>query len=413
MGKSYLDNKWMRAAVPALLIHACIGSVYCWSLLKGDIASEVGCSVGEIEFAFSLAIFFLGMSAAFGGRFVEKNVTAASVVSCLCFSTGLLLTVLSIYSKWVPGIMLSYGCLMGVGLGIGYLAPVKTLMLWFKEHKGLATGIAISGFGLSKVLFSPYIEWCSTRYGVSMTLASMSVISIFSMLTAAYLIQKPADWVEPVVKWKLKDYLQVIKNGTFMKIWFVFYINITCGLALIAFEKNIAIAVGIAAVGLLSSLTAFFNTAGRFGYSTLSDFTENKQMIYKILLFSSVLVMLLGFALGGSMAVVVLMLCVINAGYGGGFSTLPTLLQSKFGMEKISTIHGLALSAWAWAGLSGNQLSNLIINQWSMPYEVLYAVLAALYLVALLLTFAIPKNKQYIDYEEEQQSFSKIDPSFI
>lgn len=413
MGKSYLDNKWMRAAVPALLIHACIGSVYCWSLLKGDIASEVGCSVGEIEFAFSLAIFFLGMSAAFGGRFVEKNVTAASVVSCLCFSTGLLLTVLSIYSKWVPGIMLSYGCLMGIGLGIGYLAPVKTLMLWFKEHKGLATGIAISGFGLSKVLFSPYIEWCSTNYGVSMTLSSMSVISIFSMLTAAYLIQKPADWVEPVVKWKLKDYLQVVKNGTFMKIWFVFYINITCGLALIAFEKNIAIAVGIAAVGLLSSLTAFFNTAGRFGYSTMSDFTENKQTIYKILLFSSVLVMLLGFFLGGSIAVVVLMLCVINAGYGGGFSTLPTLLQSKFGMEKISTIHGLALSAWAWAGLSGNQLSNLIINQWSMSYEVLYAVLAVLYLVALLLTFAIPKNKQYIDYEEEQQSFSKIDPSFI
>lgn len=413
MGKSCLDNKWMRAAVPALLIHACIGSVYCWSLLKGDIASEVGCSVGEIEFAFSLAIFFLGMSAAFGGRFVEKNVTAASVVSCLCFSTGLLLTVLSIYSKWVPGIMLSYGCLMGVGLGIGYLAPVKTLMLWFKEHKGLATGIAISGFGLSKVLFSPYIEWCSASYGVSTTLASMSVISIFSMLTAAYLIQKPSEWVEPVVKWKLKDYFHIFKNGTFLKIWFVFYINITCGLALIAFEKNIAIAVGIGAVGLLSSLTAFFNTAGRFGYSTLSDFTENKQMIYKILLLSSVLVMLLGFALGGSMAVVVLMLCVINAGYGGGFSTLPTLLQSKFGMEKISTIHGLALSAWAWAGLSGNQLSNLIINQWGMPYEALYAVLAALYLVALLLTFAIPKNKQYIDYEEEQQSFSKIDPSFI
>ena len=260
MKRSFLDNKWMRAAIPALFIHACIGSVYCWSLLKGDIAAEVGCSVKEIEFAFSLAIFFLGMSAAFGGRFVEKNVTAASVVSCLCFSTGLLLTVFSIYVKSVLGIMLSYGCLMGIGLGIGYLSPVKTLMLWFKEHKGLATGIAISGFGLSKVLFSPYIEWCSAAYDVSTTLVSMSVISIFSMLTAAYLIQKPADWVEPVVKWKLKDYYQVIKNGTYLKIWFVFYVNITCGLALIAFEKNIAVAVGITAVGLLSSLTAFFNT---------------------------------------------------------------------------------------------------------------------------------------------------------
>ncbi|MBR6141744.1 MAG: OFA family MFS transporter [Bacteroidaceae bacterium] len=421
MKASYLNNKWMRAAVPALLIHACIGSVYCWSLLKGDIATEVGCSVKEIEFAFSLAIFFLGMSAAFGGRFVEKNVTAASVVSCLCFSTGLLLTVFSIYSKSVLGIMLSYGCLMGVGLGIGYLSPVKTLMLWFKEHKGLATGIAISGFGLSKVIFSPYIEWCTARYDISTTLVSMSVISIFSMLTAAWLIKKPADWVEPKVRWKLKDYWQVLKNGTFLKIWFVFYINITCGLALIAFEKNIAVTVGIAAVmiGLLSSLTAFFNTAGRFGYSTVSDYTENKQTIYKILLASSVLAMLLGFAFSTfqlfnlSTFVIVLMLCVINAGYGGGFSTLPTLLQSKFGMEKISTIHGLALSAWAWAGLSGNQLSNLIINQWEKPYEYLYVVLAALYLIALLLTFSIPKNKEAIDYEEAQQEFSKIDPSFI
>jgi len=434
MGKSYLNNKWMRAAVPALLIHACIGSVYCWSLLKGDIATEVGCSVKEIEFAFSLAIFFLGMSAAFGGRFVEKNVTAASVVSCLCFSTGLLLTVFSIYSKSVLGIMLSYGCLMGIGLGIGYLSPVKTLMLWFKEHKGLATGIAISGFGLSKVLFSPYIEWCTAKYDISTTLVSMSVISIFSMLTAAWLIKKPLDWVEPVVKWKLKDYWQVLKNGTFMKIWFVFYINITCGLALIAFEKNIALTVGITAVGLLSSLTAFFNTAGRFGYSTVSDYTENKQTIYKILLASSVLVMLLGFAFGSQLSIfnfqlssdlspehqwsartfiVILMLCVINAGYGGGFSTLPTLLQSKFGMEKISTIHGLALSAWAWAGLSGNQLSNLIINQWEKPYEYLYVVLAVLYLIALLLTFSIPKNKEAIDYEEPQQEFSTLDPSFI
>ena len=107
------------------------------------------------------------------------------------------------------------------------------------------------------------------------------------------------------------------------------------------------------------------------------------------------------------------MLCIINAGYGGGFSTLPTLLQSKFGMEKISTIHGLALSAWAWAGLSGNQLSNLIINQLGMSYEVLYVALAVLYLIALLLTFSIPKNKEYIEYEEEQQSLSKLDPSFV
>ncbi len=153
------NNKWMRGAIPALFLHSCIGSVYCWSLLKGNIAQEMGIEVYQIEFAFSLAIFFLGMSAALGGRFVEKAVKLSSMLSCLCFASGLLLSVLAIRMQSPLGFMLSYGCLMGIGLGLGYLSPVKTLMLWFNRHKGLATGIAISGFGLSKVLFSPFIEW--------------------------------------------------------------------------------------------------------------------------------------------------------------------------------------------------------------------------------------------------------------
>jgi len=393
--KINMENKWIRAALPALLIHACIGSVYCWSLLKGDIATEIGCSVKAIEFAFSLAIFFLGMSAAFGGRFVEKNVKQSAVISGVCFSLGLFLSVLSIHLKSVFGLMMSYGCLMGIGLGIGYLTPVKTLMLWFSKHKGLATGIAISGFGLSKVLFSPFIEWCTPKYGVYATLTSMGTIGIVCILLASYLIHKPLDWKEPVVKWRPRDYVRVIRNTTYLKIWFLFYLNITCGLALIAFEKNIALSVGITAVGLLSALTAFFNTAGRFGYSTLSDYTRTKEMIYKIIFTSSSAAMLL--ALTNDMIItVVVVLCVINAGYGGGFSTLPTLLQTKFGMHKISTIHGLALSAWAWAGLSGNQLSNLIINELELPYTTLYIVLAVLYAIALLLTLSIPQRTEKI-----------------
>ena len=386
-----LENKWFRAAIPALLIHVCIGSVYCWSLLKGNIAEAIGCSVSSIEFAFSLAIFFLGMSAAFGGRFVEKNVKFASLVSCFCFCTGLLCSILSIWNQSVVGIMLSYGCLMGVGLGIGYLSPVKTLMLWFSEHKGLATGIAISGFGLSKVLFSPFIEWCNEAHGVVTTLAIMSLVSAVSMILAAVLIRKPKDWVEPDVSWKISDYMHVIKNPTYLKIWFVFYLNITCGLALISFEKSIGQTVGVASIAALASLTAFFNTAGRFGYSTLSDWFVRKENIYKIIFATSCIAMLFG-SVYMSMIVVIVMLCVINAGYGGGFSTLPTLLQSKFGMDKISTIHGLALSAWAWAGLSGNQLSNLIINKLEMPYTNLFIVLTVLYGVAYLITNSISKE---------------------
>ena len=388
---SFLENKWFRAAIPALFIHSCIGSVYCWSLLKGEIATEIGCSVSAIEFAFSLAIFFLGMSAAFGGRFVEKNVKLSSLTSLFCFVSGLFLSVLSIVNHSVTGLMLSYGCLMGIGLGIGYLSPVKTLMLWFKEHKGLATGIAISGFGLSKVLFSPFITWCNENYGVCATLTYMAIISIFFMSIAAWLIHKPKDWIEPKDKFSISESWHIITNPTYLMIWFIFYINITCGLALIAFEKNIGLAVGITSVGLLASLTALFNTLGRFFYSTASDLLKQKEIIYMIIFTSSVVAMLMGLTW---MYVVptAIMLCVINAGYGGGFSTLPTLLQSKFGMDKISTIHGFALSAWAWAGLSGNQLSNLIINRLQLSYIYLFTVLGCLYFISLLVTYTIYKN---------------------
>ena len=387
-----LDNKWVRAAIPALFIHACIGSVYCWSLLKGEMATMMSCDVSSIELAFSLAIFFLGMSAAFGGRFVEKNVTKASSLSCLFFFSGLLLSALSVSIGCVPLLMLSYGCIMGIGLGLGYLSPVKTLMLWFSEHKGLATGIAISGFGLSKVIFSPYIEWCNATYGVINTLMSMAFISSVFMVTASYLIKKPIGWKEDVPPFNIKDYIGIIKSPTYLKIWFIFYLNITCGLALIAFEKGIGMEIGYGNIAFLASLTAFFNTLGRFGYSTISDSFKRKEIIYMVIFATSVLSVMLGI-IDFSILPIMVMLCTVNAGYGGGFSTLPTLLQSKFGMEKISTIHGLALSAWAWAGLSGNQLSNLIINTMGCEYNILFTVLACLYLVSLVVTLSIKQGK--------------------
>ena len=122
-----------------------------------------------------------------------------------------------------------------------------------------------------------------------------------------------------------------------------------------------------------------------------SDYTQRKETIYKIIFASSLIVMALA-SVSYTLVPVVVMLMTVNAGYGGGFSTLPTLLQSKFGMEKISTIHGLALSAWAWAGLSGNQLSNLLVNTLGLDYVVLFIVLAALYALSLGITYSIKKT---------------------
>jgi OFA family oxalate/formate antiporter-like MFS transporter len=364
------------------------------------------------------------MSAAFGGRFVEKNVTAASVVSCLCFSTGLLLTVLSIYSKWVPGIMLSYGCLMGIGLGIGYLAPVKTLMLWFSKQKGLATGLAVAGFGAAKAIASPIMQALLGNLGEG------GIYKMFFILAAVYfvmmfaghlLLKKPDDWHEPQKTEKGQGILAVIKTRpirNYVGIWLMFYINITCGLALLSQEKAIVKCVGMAAaVALVSTLSAVFNAGGRLFFSCIGDHMKDRNTVYKLIFVLSIAFNVIVLITGGigngaesklSAILVMVLIMVVNAGYGGGFSNVAPLLSDHYGMGSISSLHGITLSAWAFAGLSGNQMATWIVNHFGEVveidghmvnpegYQMVLYVTAALYLVALLLSvvFVRPVAKE-------------------
>ena len=163
-------NKWIRAAVPALLLHCSIGTVYCWSIFSQEIADHIGFSKGATEWAFSFAIFFLGMSAAFLGNVVEKDIHKSSLIAAICFAAGMAGTGFFIWYGGnnqgnilaLIGIYVCYGFIMGVGLGTGYLSPVKTLMLWFKDRKGLATGLAVAGFGAAKAIASPLCRQCWT-----------------------------------------------------------------------------------------------------------------------------------------------------------------------------------------------------------------------------------------------------------
>lgn len=141
----FTKNRWTSAIIPALLIHIPIGTVYCWSVFKQLIADQLHASPASVEWGFSLAIFFLGMSAAFAGPMVEKNIKKSALISMVCFVVGFAGTGVSIALGFLPGVFICYGAIMGVGLGIGYLTPVKNLMLWFADNKGLATGIAVAG----------------------------------------------------------------------------------------------------------------------------------------------------------------------------------------------------------------------------------------------------------------------------
>lgn len=397
-----IKNKWfyacIRAAIPALLIHCSIGTVYCWSLIKADIAQYIGRSNSEVEWAFSLAIFFLGMSAAFGGSMVEKNVKKSSLISAICFSSGMVLTGVSIYFKSLIGIYLSYGVLMGIGLGIGYLSPVKTLMLWFSDKKGLATGLAITGFGLAKVIASPAMVSLLGSVGLVKMFYILAAIYFCIMILGSILIKKPAGWEEETKKSDFKA-ASMFKNKTFIGIWLMIYINITCGLALISQEKDIMSYAGLSAIaiGSVSALTAIFNAGGRLVYSAVSDKLKDRKSIYNFMLSLSVLI--IGITLltnsinSGIVIIIITLLCVINSTYGGGFSNLPTLLSDCFGMNDISKIHGLALSAWAIAGLSGNQLSSFIYSKTGSYNNILYAILV-LYIIGLVISFTMIKTNK-------------------
>ena len=406
-----INNKWMRAAIPALLIHISVGTVYCWSTFKQAIAEQIGMNSFSVGWAFSFAIFFLGMSAAFAGKFVEKNIHQSSLVACICFSVGMIGTglVIQLCTGWLAllGIYLCYGCIMGIGLGVGYLTPVKTLMLWFDKNKGLATGISIMGFGLAKAIATPIMNILQEKFGVAAMFYILGGAYFIVMFIGHLLLQKPKGWIEPQIE-KKQNVLSMFKKPEFVGIWLMFFLNIHCGLMIISYEKqilNLVFTGSIALVTIVSvvpSCTAISNALGRIGYSTISDKCKQRNTIYKIIFISSIIVSIAMFAFGfNSMTTLIfgiltiIYLLVVNAGYGGGFSTLPALLSERFGMTKISQIHGLALSAWAVAGLTGNNTSEIILNT-TGNYQVVFAVAAGLYIVALLICIFLVKNKKEV-----------------
>ncbi len=407
-----LNNKWIRAAIPALLIHCSIGTVYCWSTFKEAIATKIGMSTFALGWAFSLAIFFLGMSAAFAGRMVEKDIHKSSLIACICFTIGMLGTGLFIqYTTGVVallGIYLCYGCIMGIGLGIGYLTPVKTLMLWFKDQKGLATGISIMGFGLAKAIATPIMEAIQKSSGISSMFYILGIVYFVMMFIGHLLLKKPDGWVEKEDKKNKFKALSMFKDKTFLGIWLMFFINIHCGLALITYEKQILnvtfrnLAILATMISVIPSVTAAFNALGRIGYSSISDKMKERNTVYKIIFISCIVITLISLfpmAITNSSnslllgIVVIVLLSIVNLGYGGGFSTLPALLSERFGMEKISKIHGLTLSAWAVAGLTGNNMSELILNLTNHTYEYILIATAILYMIALVICAKLVGNK--------------------
>lgn len=385
---------WVHGLIPAILIHMSIGSVYSWTVLVHPIVNYIGCSVLEIQFAFSLAIFFLGTSAAFGGSFVENHVKLSARISEGFFLTGLIVTSIAIYFKSVIGIYFGYGILMGIGLGIGYLTPIKTIMMWFPKNKGFATGCAVTGFGLASSIASPLMKWLIQEIALTNVLLVMAFIYLIMMTTAAFLIKKPNTF--HCTQSKVLKVRSAIVTKSFTLIWFIIFINISCGLAVIShatdFMDNFAID---KLVWVVLILMGVFNGAGRLVFAWVSDKLKYRVVMYSIIFILSIL-LVIG-ALTGWEFFIATMLIVISATYGAGFSCLPLLISDNFGMKNLSELHGISLTAWAVAGLTGNQIASILASI-DPSYNLIYIVLISAYAIGLLLTIKLLtlKNK-YIE----------------
>lgn len=381
-----MNNKWTRAAIPAILLHICIGSVYSFSLFAKPISDYIGYSQSKVQFAFSLAIFFLGMSAAFGGAFVEKDIHRSSLLSTLCFCGGLLITALAVHLKSLWLLYIGYGAVLGIGLGIGYLSPVKTLMLWFKDNKGLATGISVCAFGFASTIASPIITTLLNKVSIEQTFMILAGIYFVPMMIGHFLLQKPKDWIEPQTSSDFKR-MAMFKDKNFILMWLMFYLNIACGLALIPVASPMMTELNMkpTTIALIVAIMGVFNGSGRLVFSAISDKLNKRKYIYYVIFTCSILMT------GATIifhAITPLTLILISATYGAGFSCIAPLLADLYSMKNISKIHGLILSAWAIAGLTGNQMS-MFIQRHTGSYMTVFYVICGLYLIAMILSMNV------------------------
>lgn len=362
--------------LPGIFIPLLLGSVYNYSQYAKNIMETFEISKFSADIGFTLIIFFLGTGAAFFGRFVEMFPKRMAVVSTILFAIGLLTVSFATYTGLLP--LYYIGCsFMGIGTGIGYTSPIKQLLSLSQNHKGFFSGLSICGFGLGKFVAAPMIEYLLANFTLPIVFLLMGLIFLVIMSFSSWLYKPNPAYIS--TKYTAIPYKNLVKEKfltkEYISIWFMFFINITCGLALISQEKLLFLTAGYTSIATLMAATAVANVSGRFGMSTASDSIGRKAAYHWVASLG-----ILGAFLCYTQNPILLVagILMIEWNYGGGFSCLPSLLAKRFGDSCLSTVHSMTLSAWGFAGIAGPILGNLFTD------NTLYLVLALLYFIGFL-----------------------------
>src|SRR5690348_12649323 len=384
-------SRWMVPPA-ALCVHLCIGQAYAFSVFNLPMTKLIGIGqsapgdwkLTQLGWIFSIAIFFLGVSSAVFGRWVEEGgPRKAMFTAALCWAGGFFISAIGVYAHMLWLIYLGYGVLGGIALGIGYISPVSTLIKWFPDRPGMATGMAIMGFGGGAFIASPLSVWLMSKFttathiGVAETFIVLGVVYFFFMIVGSIIVRVPAPG------WKPEGYVaptqsvglitrndvfvyDALKTPQFWLIWWILCLNVTAGIGVLGqasamsqemFPGQITPVAAAGFVGLMS----LFNMGGRFFWASTSDYIGRRNTYFVFMVLGFVLYCLVPHT--GSIGSVVGFVCaflVIISMYGGGFSTAPAYLRDMFGTRYVGAIHGLLLTAWSMAGIFGPVLVNYI-----------------------------------------------------
>lgn len=437
-------SRWLIPPA-ALAIHLSIGQVYAYSVFKSPLEAYFGVNKTASGWVFSIAIVMLGLAAAFGGTWAERvGPRKTMFVSACCFTGGFLISALGVFASQFWLVYLGYGFVGGIGLGLAYISPVSTLIKWFPDRPGLATGMAIMGFGGGALIASPWSSSMLSAFGVQYDGSTATAVPgpallgafvihgvayfIFMMFGVIMVRVPPEGWHPPnydPAEAQLKPMqtranvsaANALRTPQFWLVWTVLFLNVTAGIGILEGAKPMVLDffrgdISQAAAAGFVALLSFANMAGRFIWSSTSDVVGRKPVYSMYLGVGAVAYLVVTTAGGTSLVLFVLLTCLIISYYGGGFSTAPAYLKDLFGAYQVGAIHGRLLTAWSAAGVAGPLIVNAIADARSAAgitgaalYIPALAVMVVLLFVGLVANLLIrPVNERF----HEQGAASEI-----
>ncbi|MGJ9383522.1 L-lactate MFS transporter [Salipaludibacillus sp. CF4.18] len=410
-------NRWL-IALSAIAIHLSIGAAYAYSVYTNPINDAMGWSTTEITYAFTIMMALGGLSAAFFGSFVEKNGPRKSaILAAILFGLGQAGAGFATQIDSLLLFLLTYGLASGLGLGIGYIAPVSTLVKWFPDRRGLATGMAVMGFGAGALITAPVAASLMGSVGITNTFYILGAsYFVLILLGASYIAPPPKDWMpdgmkkdiasgKKVVKKDLSELTakQAVKTRRFWMLWTMMLINTTAGIMMISVASPMAqevVGLTAAAAATLVGIMGIFNGGGRLAWAAISDYIGRPTVF--IIFFILQLITFITLPNITSVLVFQALILVVVSCYGGGFSNLPAFIGDLFGTKQLGAIHGFLLTTWSLGGILGPVLVSQIRERTDSYIPVFY-VFTGLILVAFVVAIFLQLEIKSVEKKKQEK----------